>query len=193
MGRPPLQTEFTEQPDRRLVTTTPLTHAGKGRPGATMNIFFLDRNPVAAARMHCDKHVGKMLVEAAQMMSTGLALAGHPVGYRPAYANHPMTIWVRRSAVNFAWTWSLASELGREYRFRFGRSHRSASLLPALLTAVDWSAVFGAQGLTPPPLCMPDAYRRADDPVGAYRAFYRGEKSRFARYTRRPAPPFMTT
>lgn len=156
-----------------------------------MNIFFLDANPIAAARMHCDKHVGKMLVEAAQMMSTGLALAGYPVGYKPAYANHPMTVWVRSSAANFAWTWSLARELGRENRLRFGRSHRSAALLPVLLTAVDWGAAFGTHGPTPLPLCMPEAYQRAGDPVAAYRAFYRAEKSRFARYTRRPAPPFM--
>lgn len=35
-----------------------------------MNIFHLDRDPVVAARMMCDKHVVKMIVEYAQLMST---------------------------------------------------------------------------------------------------------------------------
>ena len=36
----------------------------------TMNIFVLDKDPVVAAQMLCDKHVSKMIVESAQMLST---------------------------------------------------------------------------------------------------------------------------
>ena len=35
-----------------------------------MNIFVLDNDPDTAARMMCDKHVVKMIVESAQMLST---------------------------------------------------------------------------------------------------------------------------
>ena len=35
-----------------------------------MNIFILDRNPVKAAQMLCDRHIPKMIVESAQMLST---------------------------------------------------------------------------------------------------------------------------
>ena len=35
-----------------------------------MNIFYLDRDTKVAAEMHCDKHVVKMILESAQMMST---------------------------------------------------------------------------------------------------------------------------
>ena len=35
-----------------------------------MNIFYLDNDPKVAAEMHCDKHVVKMLVEYAQILST---------------------------------------------------------------------------------------------------------------------------
>ena len=35
-----------------------------------MNIFILDKNPIKAAREHCDKHVVKMIVESGQMLST---------------------------------------------------------------------------------------------------------------------------
>ena len=35
-----------------------------------MNIFYLDKDPIVAAEMSCDKHVCKMIVESAQMLST---------------------------------------------------------------------------------------------------------------------------
>jgi hypothetical protein len=34
-----------------------------------MNIFYLDRTPRAAARAHCDRHVVKMILETAQLLS----------------------------------------------------------------------------------------------------------------------------
>ena len=35
-----------------------------------MNIFYLDRDPKIAAQMMCDKHVVKMILESAQILST---------------------------------------------------------------------------------------------------------------------------
>ena len=35
-----------------------------------MNIFYLDKDPIVAAQMSCDKHVCKMIIESAQMLST---------------------------------------------------------------------------------------------------------------------------
>lgn len=35
-----------------------------------MNIFFLDKDPIAAAHMHADGHINKMIGESAQMLST---------------------------------------------------------------------------------------------------------------------------
>ena len=35
-----------------------------------MNIFILNNDPVLAAQEQCDKHVVKMIVESAQMLST---------------------------------------------------------------------------------------------------------------------------
>ena len=35
-----------------------------------MNIFYLDKDPVVAAQMSCDKHVVKMILESAQMLCT---------------------------------------------------------------------------------------------------------------------------
>jgi len=35
-----------------------------------VNIFYLDSDPAAAARAHCDRHVVKMILETAQLLST---------------------------------------------------------------------------------------------------------------------------
>ena len=35
-----------------------------------MNIFYLAHNPTDCAQMHCDKHVVKMILETAQLLST---------------------------------------------------------------------------------------------------------------------------
>ena len=61
-----------------------------------MNIFHLHKDPKICAEYHCDKHVVKMILETAQMLST--AINEHSMGiaqdrlYKPAYPKHPMTI-----------------------------------------------------------------------------------------------------
>ena len=61
-----------------------------------MNIFHLDKNPKICARYHCDKHVVKMILETAQMLSTAYRrVCGDDDNlYKTAYPKHPMTIWV---------------------------------------------------------------------------------------------------
>ena len=50
---------------------------------------------------------------------------------------------------------------------------------------------FEAKGLTPFPQAMPDEYKCEGDPVKAYRAFYLGEKMKFAKWTKRPKPAWV--
>ena len=35
-----------------------------------MNLFYLHEDPIKSAELHCDKHVVKMIIEYAQMLST---------------------------------------------------------------------------------------------------------------------------
>ena len=93
-----------------------------------MNLFFLDPNPIAAASLYCDEHLGKIRLEAAQMLSTAYHLSphvnveerstgllnskgepiyeyfvqGHRI-YNKAFVNHPTCAWVRASKGNFDW------------------------------------------------------------------------------------------
>ena len=96
-----------------------------------MNIFYLDRDPVVAAKMHCDKHVVKMILESAQMLSTahrvldGDEYADERGLYKMAHKNHPSTIWVRTSTDNYMWLNRLFGALCKEYTYRYNKQHSS--------------------------------------------------------------------
>ncbi len=62
-----------------------------------MNIFLLDIDWQINATYHVDKHVVKMILESAQLLSTAVRLSGIDAGYKAAYKNHPCAIWTRQS------------------------------------------------------------------------------------------------
>jgi hypothetical protein len=148
-----------------------------------MNIFVLDHNPMIAAQYHCDKHVVKMVLETAQMLST---VAGGP--YKPAFHNHPCTRWARESTGNFMWLWSLGMWLGEEYWWRYNKHHKSAAVIADIRLRPGVCEKDGP--LTPFALAMPEHYK-GSCPVRSYRDYYRGEKFDFATYTNRATPEWM--
>jgi hypothetical protein len=82
-----------------------------------MNLFFLDSDPVTAASLYCDEHLGKIRLEASQMLSTAYHLSPHVTVeekdglcyvqgnriYKKAFVNHPTCVWVRTAKSNFDW------------------------------------------------------------------------------------------
>ena len=153
-----------------------------------MNIFVLDRNPVVAAQMQCDRHVVKMVLESAQMLSTAVNLLGGEARYKTAHVNHPCSVWARQSLGNFLWLYDHGMALAEEYTHRYGKRHKSEEVIRDCMH--QWEAGLPLYGLncTPHPLCMPDEYK-TDDVVQSYREFYLGDKVRFAQWNKtRPAP-----
>lgn len=152
-----------------------------------MNIFFLDRNPIRAARYHCDKHVPKMVLESAQIMCTVLHGMGYEVTYRPTHRNHPCTIWAGKSKENFLWLYHLAKHLNEEWQIRFfhSRNHKSFDVIRSLPTPK--CTEFKLRGFTYPALAMPDDCK-TDDPVESYRNYYRKYKAEMASWSRCPVP-----
>ena len=160
-----------------------------------VNIFVLHENPILAAEMHCDKHVPKMVVEAAQMMASALrrhgatdedmplTKAGKP--YKGGYAHHPCTRWAGDSMGNYQWLANHAIALCIEYRLRFGKIHACE----APIKKMDSMDVFIKPHhgrVTPFAQAMPDEYRD-DDAVKAYRAYYHSKQ--FAKWEKgMPAP-----
>ena len=158
-----------------------------------MNIFYLDRDPVVAAQMMCDKHVIKMILESAQMLSTAhRVLDGDDYAdryglYKMAHKNHPSTKWVRSGGLNYLWLYKHMRGLMQEYTYRYGKIHASERLnmglsgCPQNMPDVDF---------TDPPQCMPD-YCKGENTVLAYQNYYILEKSGFAKWTKRPEPVFF--
>ena len=134
-----------------------------------MNIFYLDKDPVIAAQLMCNKHVVKMIVESAQMLSTthrvcdGDDYANEMGLYKLAHKNHPSTKWVR--------------------------SNHATSRLRIALYKPPTNIVHGVP-VTDPPQCMPEECKQ-DDTVFAYQTYYIVEKSRFAKWTKREIPTWF--
>ena len=141
-----------------------------------MNIFVVDRDPVVAAQQLCDKHVVKMILETAQMLCTVAHNQGHIAPYRKTHPKHPCTLWAGASAAN--WTWLLQHGLAMcaEYTRRYGRVHKSEEVI---LWCARLRMRFPASELTPFAQAMPPQYK-SECAVTAYRAYYHGEKAKFA-------------
>ena len=140
-----------------------------------MNIFYLHKDPVIAAKVQYNKHVVKMILESAQMLCT----AHHhydentDVPYKKAHYNHPSTIWVRESNEHYDWLYKHMLALGNEYNKRYNREHLSITKCAWIL----WERPYGipSKGFTQPPQCMPDEFKD-ECSIKAYWNYYIGEK-----------------
>ena len=101
-----------------------------------MNIFAVDTDPIIAARQLPDKHVTKMILESAQMLS--IVFSDHYWGIgevmkidgtpfktaKGAFKKHPCTIWAAAKPENCAWLIQHACGLCVEFRKRYGHKHK---------------------------------------------------------------------
>lgn len=158
-----------------------------------MNIFAVDEDPDAAARALVDKHVVKMPLETAQILSTALRERGHADGltflYGSTHTGHPCVRWAGASPANFAWTLRHGLALGREYARRYDDSHKSVE--EVLKPLRDRTDLPDHDAHTPFAQAMPEEYQDPE-PVTAYRAYYLHEKvSEMGEWTDR-SPPTWT-
>jgi hypothetical protein len=158
-----------------------------------MNVFALHDNPRIAARYHCDTHVISQTKESAQILSTVVWMtegAGCRGGiYRPTHHNHPSVLWAAESKANYEWCWSLFRWLAHEFQHRRGGGVHAS-----------WQQV--GHVLCAPPRQLPDIPRtrfalampwecQRRDPVEAYRTYYMVYKTKLAKWTGRPVPPWF--
>jgi hypothetical protein len=168
-----------------------------------MNIFYLDSNPKICAQYHSDKHVIKMILESAQLLSTAHHVVSEampeitqPYNYlntehmrqyimKPSYINHPCNIWVRQSLSNYFWLAELAWELCKEYTHRYDKIHKREPTVVYLLD--NWPKHIPHDEFTEPPCCMPD-YCKIEGTIESYREYYMQEKAYFAKWKKRSTP-----
>lgn len=160
-----------------------------------MNIFVLHHLPNKAAQYHCDKHVVKMILESAQILSTVHQQYGgekNPSLYRPTHRNHPCTVWAGQTANNYMWLYALFCCLCNEYTYRYGKVHLTQKkLLDALSEVPEYlrDMPLKDRRMTPFALAMPEQYK-ASTAVQSYRNYYQGDKAYMAKWSRRAPPPW---
>jgi len=164
-----------------------------------MNVFFVHDDPAKAAVMLGDKHVGKMLLESAQMLFTAVRQHGYDGGgYKSAYEGHPMTKWVAQSYDHAMWVLEHAIALAAEFEHRYGHPHKTSQMLPALSLAVH--TFMPNNGWRNPPRCIPDEYKHDFDThvgpeschVASYRDYYAYDKRHLHTYTNREVPSWLS-
>ncbi len=155
-----------------------------------MNLFYLDKDHATNAQYHVDKHVVKMILEAAQLLCTTYQLQGIEAPYRKTHASHPTSIWVRNSRENFIWCVHYAIYLNCEKVYRYGTPHKSIDVINWAYSNLD-KLDFPESGFTPFALAMPEQYRQAC-PIESYRSYYNHEKRDLFSWKNRNKPNWIT-
>ena len=170
-----------------------------------MNVFYVDKHPARAAEQMFDKHIVKMILESAQLLSTcHRVLDGQeyydktkngrkikrwrhpnpnlePLLYKAGWVKHPSTIWLFESAYNYMWLYKHMMALNTEFKMRYGHvlDHKTIQLLGGVLMYPPKNISLNTIATDPPP-AMPDYCKIPGDSIASYRKYYIYEKQRFA-------------
>lgn len=177
-----------------------------------MNIFYISNDPIEAAQWMVDRHVVKMILESAQLLSTAhrildgeetveLSKTGRktkryklydsrePILYSATHINHPSAVWCRQSVENYNWLVDHFFALMAEYTYRYEKEHKCFGELsyqlqspPKNLKEWNWTEM---------PSCMDDKYKIGNDPIQNYRNYYKVGKTKLHKWTRREAPEWI--
>jgi len=177
-----------------------------------VNIFYVSPDPVQAAQWMVDKHVVKMILESAQLLSTAhrvldgrevvgksktgrnakrwiLDDAREPVLYQATHINHPSAVWARKSIENYNWLAEHLFALGEEYTYRYSKTHKCFGELsyqlqspPKNLTNYD---------MTTMPSAMAPEYVVSEDPIVNYRNYYKIGKASMHSWKNRQPPEWI--
>ena len=160
-----------------------------------MNIFYLSNSPQECAKFHVDRHVTKMVLEYAQLLSTahrildgtqsvGLSKTGRKqvryvlpderesILYSATHINHPSAIWCRQSSANYMWLAELLEECCKEYSYRYGKVHKVErdGLMQTLKN--NFPKNISDKPFTEPTPAMPDECKVPGDSIKSYQNYY---------------------
>lgn len=175
-----------------------------------MNIFYLSNDPTQCAEWMVDRHVVKMILETAQLLSTAhrvldgtqyvdkqsgrsikrwsLEDEREHVIYKATHVNHPSAIWTRQAVENYNWLFDHFVALNNEYKYRFEKTHETSKLGLWLnsppLNLKDWD-------MTEMCSAMDTKYIVSKDPVDNYRNYYKFGKTHLHKWTKREKPEWI--
>jgi hypothetical protein len=179
-----------------------------------MNIFYLDNDVTKCAEMHNDKHVVKMILEYAQLLSTAhrvldgticdgfsdsgrrkktytLSDSRNDILYSATHINHPSAVWVRQSDTNYKWLQSMLVTLCKEYTYRYDKVHKCErdGLVEQLARLPD---TIPSGHFTEPTPAMPDEVKVAGNSIKSYRNYYINNKTHLASWKKRNKPEWYS-
>jgi hypothetical protein len=180
-----------------------------------LNIFYLHEDPRQCAEWMVDKHVVKMILETAQLLSTahrvidGLEVKlelekdgkirkktawvldddRNDILYNATHVNHPSAIWCRQSVSNYNWLVDHLFALGDEYRYRYGKTHLTITKLGIPIASPPLN--LKEWDMTPMPSCMDEQYKIGEDPIANYRNYYKYGKASMHKWKNRPVPEWI--
>ena len=167
-----------------------------------MNIFKTNEDPRIAAQEHCDKHVVKMCVEYAQLLSTAHRMIDGEMYYslsknnrrirrykhpnkrldenlmKACHFNHPSNVWARETKGNYIWLYTLLDYSLQEYTERYNKIHGVQWRMPFLIRPPK--KINQSMKVTELPQAMPEYCKIPGNPIAAYKNYYIKEKTRFA-------------
>jgi hypothetical protein len=177
-----------------------------------MNIFYLSDNPVQCAEWMVDKHVVKMILESAQLLSTAhrvldgvekptktktgrnkkswvLLDQRELVLYQATHINHPSAVWCRKSVENYTWLVDHFFALMDEYTYRYDKVHKCFGEISYQLQ----SPPNGLKNydMTLMPSCMAEEYIISPNPITNYRNYYKLGKANLHQWKKRQPPEWI--
>jgi len=158
-----------------------------------------------------DKHVVKMILETAQLLSTAHRLLDgtesidtssgrkkraytlpddrDTILYSATHINHPSAVWARQAVENYNWLVDHLFALGTEYTYRYGKQHLTITKLGVPIASPplnlkEWD-------MTPMPSCMDEQYKIGEDPIANYRNYYKYGKASMHSWKKREVPVWI--
>lgn len=169
-----------------------------------VNIFYLSHRTDLCAQYHVDRHVIKMILEYAQILSTAhRVLDGTKVGrswvlpdsrdeslYKATHFNHPSCVWARSSVGNYQWLSDLALALCDEYRHRYGaeKRHKTETVLALLAKRLPDNIPNGP--FTDPTPALTEDLKDLPS-MEAYRIYYARDKRSLHSWKNRETPDWI--
>ena len=175
-----------------------------------MNVFYLHSDPKVCAEWAVDSHCVKMILEAAQLLSTAHrvldgvqyidASSGRKIKrwrldngregvlYSATHVNHPSAVWCRESNNNYNWLWCYLDEHCKEYTRRYGKIHKvESSGLKTFLSIPPDNIPIGS--FFQPPSAMDAKYIISEDARVNYRNYYKVGKAHLHKWKSPALPP----
>ena len=162
-----------------------------------MNIFGIDTDTTSCATYHTDRHIVKMPLETAQMVSCVYyhkdlwdgEVPNLLMNFSAGHDKHPCSLWLRENLVNFLWTCEFGIKLIEEYRFRYdSQKHERCKMI------FEWSLDnlpnLPVAEFTPFAKAMPEEYK-VDCSIESYRNYYKLGKSELHQWTKRNKPEWI--